>query len=110
MIRDEPVTRKSCFFLKSANTSHGLSRSSYHLGDFFVREREREPDLALLFVLIRREVQQEARHLLGRGVREANGAHFRDRRMIGFTEMLRHAERCLAVLTQEAEKILPRNE
>src|SRR5260370_23446977 len=56
------------------------------------------------------EIQQEASQLLGRGVREPNGSHFRDRRMIAFTELLRHSQRCLAVLAQKEQEVLPRDE
>src|ERR1700719_44493 len=78
--------------------SHGLSRCPDHLGDFFVREGEREPYVALSIVMICGEIQQEAGQLLTRGVRESNGSHFCDRRMIGFTELLRYAQCRLAVL------------
>jgi hypothetical protein len=43
-------------------------------------------------------------------MRQTNRSHFRDRGMIGFTELLRHAQRCLAVLAQEAQEILPGDE
>ncbi len=56
------------------------------------------------------EIQQEASELLGGGMRETKGAHFCDRRMIGFTELLRHSQSCLAVLPQEVEKIIPGDE
>src|ERR1700682_2883434 len=43
-------------------------------------------------------------------MRETEGSHFCDRRMIGFTELLRHAQCCLAMLTQEKQEIRPRDE
>src|SRR5690349_23126688 len=43
-------------------------------------------------------------------MREANRSHFCDGRMIGFTELLRHAQCCLAMLAQEMQQILVSDE
>src|SRR3989442_14792105 len=55
-------------------------------------------------------IEQKASQLLTCGMRQTNRSHFGDRGMIGFTELLRHAHCRLAVLAQEAQEILPRDE
>jgi hypothetical protein len=81
-------------------SSHRLSGGPDHLGDFFVREGERQLQLASSFLMACAEIQQEAGQLFTRRVRKPNGSHLRDRGMIGFTELLRHAQGCLAVLAK----------
>src|SRR6202521_386683 len=56
------------------------------------------------------EIQQKAGQLLTCRMREPNGSHFCDCRMIGFTELLRHAQCCLAVLAQEIQQVRPGDE
>ena len=63
-----------------------------------MRERERNFYLTLSVVMACGKIQQEAGQLLACGMREANGPHFRDRGMIGLTELLRHAQCCFAML------------
>jgi hypothetical protein len=43
-------------------------------------------------------------------MREANRSHFRYRGMIRFTELLRHAQCCFAVLGEKEQEIRPSNE
>jgi len=98
-------------FLEIAKQSRrGLSGDPDHLCDLFVREGKCEPDLTLFFVMVCREIQQEARQLFSRGMREVNGSHFRYCGMVGFTELLRYAQCCFAVLAQEKQEIRPRDE
>jgi hypothetical protein len=59
-----------------------------------VPEGERQLQVALSFLIACAEIQQEAGQLFTCGVRKPNGSHFRDRGMIGFTELLRHAQGC----------------
>ena len=61
MISVEPLTCKSCFFLRSVNSrGHGLARGPDHLGDFFVRERECQLYLGVSTVMVCGDIQQEA--------------------------------------------------
>lgn len=71
---------------------------------------EREPHLALSFVVVCGELKQEADQLLTCGMREANGSHLRDRRMIDFTELLRDAQCYFSVRAQKEQEILARDE
>src|SRR6266480_7799968 len=89
---------------------HCFSGSADHLGDLFVCKGKRELYLAFSFVMICGEIQQEAGQLLSCGMREANRSHFRDGRMVGFTELLCHAQCCFAVLAQKEQEIGPRDE
>jgi hypothetical protein len=89
---------------------HRFSGSPDHLGDFFLREREGQPHLTLSFVMLCGEIEQEASQFLTCGMRQPNRSHFRDRGVIGFTKLLRYAQRSLAVFAQKEQEICPRDE
>src|SRR5215469_12573804 len=86
-----------------------LSRGSDRLGNLFVRERKRDLHLTLAVVMTFGNIQKETGQLLPYRMGQANVPHFGNRRMIGFTKLLRHSQGCLAMLAQESQKILSRN-
>ena len=65
--------------------------------------RERQCDFQLTFsiVVACRKIEQEAGQLLADRMGESNRSHFCDCRVIGFTQLLRHAQTDFAVLSQD---------
>lgn len=89
---------------------YGLAGRADHLGNFLVGEGELGAHLAVFFRIVGGPFQKEARELLAGGMREADGAHFGDGSLIGFTELLGNAESGLAIVLQETKEFIAGDE
>ena len=95
------------FFLEFTKEScHRLSGCSDHLGNLFVGEGERDFYLSLSVVMACGKIKQEAGQLLAYRMGESNVPHFCDCGVIGFTQLLRHAQPHFAVLAEKAQEFL----
>lgn len=84
----EPLNLQKLFFLEIAKEPRdGFPGSTNDLRDVLVGQCHREPYLAPGLVVVCAKVQQKPRQLFACRVREPDGAHFRNSRMVRFTKL-----------------------